>query len=522
MRTGSPIETADWLEPPSNTAASPNAKPASVDTKTVSSSLERRSLAAAAKPLLDRFGGTTWLAVDMFVAAIAVSAAYWLSPFSSEAYAAIGHLDPIRCAVIYAALIAIFGRICGLQDTLQNRHEWNVLAKTALVVSLAILGLAAISMWVYYMKIGRYILGLSAIASGFGLYATRILIWRLAKDHCQRVCFIGSKQFCGAVREMVNSQARPVETLTIHLPEGVDKNSSQAGLALNQNGSESSFTLSQGIAQAGRDESEFFDLQAWAKCRRIDEIVVHGHAPSYLQAKLLRCLDEGIHVTGYPEYVERNYSCVPVSEIDHEWFLSADIESLHPYYRVLKRLSDILIAAIGLVLTAPILGIAALLIWIEDRGPIFYRQVRVGERNRRFEILKLRSMRVDAETEGAQWAKEKDRRATRIGLILRRTRIDEIPQFLNILNGDMAFIGPRPERPEFVEMLAEQIPFYGQRHLVKPGLTGWAQISHTYGGSVADALEKLKYDLYYVKYANLELDIHIVIRTIGAVMKGSR
>lgn len=481
----------------------------------------KRTFAAAAKPLLNRIGGTAWLVADLVIAALAVWTAYWLSPFSAEAHAAGGHLDAIRCSMVYAALLALFGRICGLQDQVQNRHEGDLLAKTALVVALAIVGLVAVVMWFYYMKIGRYILGLTAIASGFGLYVTRILLWRLAKDHCQRVCFIGRKSFCSAVLNCVTSQTKPVEPVTICLPE-TGGEEGEGRLALNQNGSPSSFILRRVSSPGEHAGLESLDLMEWAELNRIDEIVVHGHAPAFLQENLLKCLNAGIQVSGYADYVERNYSHVPVREIDHEWFLTAEIESLHPCYRVLKRIFDVVIAAVGLLVTAPVLGIAALLIWLEDRGPVFYRQERVGERNRRFEILKLRSMRVDAEVDGARWASENDRRATGIGTILRRTRIDELPQFLNILRGDMAFIGPRPERPEFVELLAEEIPFYEQRHLVKPGLTGWAQISHTYGASVADALEKLKYDLYYVKHANLELDVHVVIRTIGAVMKGAR
>jgi lipopolysaccharide/colanic/teichoic acid biosynthesis glycosyltransferase len=168
------------------------------------------------------------------------------------------------------------------------------------------------------------------------------------------------------------------------------------------------------------------------------------------------------------------------------------------------------------MLLSPVLLVAAAAIKLESRGPVFYSQIRSGLHNRSFKILKLRSMRTDAEKDGPKWAAAKDSRVTRIGSILRRTRLDEVPQFWNILRGEMSLVGPRPEQ------LAEQIPYYQQRHLVKPGLTGWAQINYPYGATIEDALCKLRYDLYYIKHASVGLDLQIALRTIGVAMKGSR
>jgi lipopolysaccharide/colanic/teichoic acid biosynthesis glycosyltransferase len=159
---------------------------------------------------------------------------------------------------------------------------------------------------------------------------------------------------------------------------------------------------------------------------------------------------------------------------------------------------------------------------LESPGSAFYSQVRIGQFGRPFRIWKLRSMRNDAEKNGAQWAQERDARVTRIGRILRRTRFDEVPQFINVLKGEMSLVGPRPERPEFVGELAKQIPFYQQRHMLKPGITGWAQINLPYGATPESALNKLKYDLYYLKHASVTLDLQVLLRTIGALMKGSR
>ena len=170
----------------------------------------------------------------------------------------------------------------------------------------------------------------------------------------------------------------------------------------------------------------------------------------------------------------------------------------------------------------PVMAVVALVIYLESggRGPIFYRQTRVGERGRLFQIIKFRSMRVDAESNGPRWASADDNRITRVGNIIRRTRLDELPQIFNIIKGEMSFVGPRPERPVFVAQLREQIRFYDLRHSVKPGLTGWAQIRYSYGASVDDARRKLQFDLYYVKNNSLVLDTLILAETVRVVLFG--
>ena len=169
------------------------------------------------------------------------------------------------------------------------------------------------------------------------------------------------------------------------------------------------------------------------------------------------------------------------------------------------------LAALGFLVSLPIMLVVAVAIKLDSRGPVFYRQKRVGKNGRLFRIVKFRSMREGAEEDsGPVWAKTTDPRATRVGRILRKLRLDEIPQFINVLRGEMNFIGPRPERPEFVEQLGEMLPYYMQRHLIKPGLTGWAQIRYRYGASVEDTMQKLQYDLYYVKNRSLLLDAIIV------------
>jgi lipopolysaccharide/colanic/teichoic acid biosynthesis glycosyltransferase len=178
------------------------------------------------------------------------------------------------------------------------------------------------------------------------------------------------------------------------------------------------------------------------------------------------------------------------------------------------------VALFGAILSFPIAIITAILIKLESRGPIFYRQERVGKNGRTFSLMKFRSMRIDAEKDGPVWAKTEDERTTRVGRIIRKIRVDEIPQFWNILRGDMNFVGPRPERPHFIAQLAEEIPFYEQRHLVAPGLTGWAQIKYPYGASIEDAKQKLEYDLYYLKNQSITLDATIMFETIKTILLG--
>jgi exopolysaccharide biosynthesis polyprenyl glycosylphosphotransferase len=190
----------------------------------------------------------------------------------------------------------------------------------------------------------------------------------------------------------------------------------------------------------------------------------------------------------------------------------------------LKRMVEFSISFIGVVILAPLIFIISILIKLESPGPVFYTQERVGKNGRRFKLFKFRSMVENAEEKGPVWAIENDSRITRVGLWLRKTRLDEVPQMINIFKGDMSFVGPRPERPFFVEQLKKEIPYYDQRHTVQPGVTGWAQIRYPYGASKEDALEKLKYDLYYIKNLSFIFDLFIIVETAKVVLfgKGSR
>jgi sugar transferase (PEP-CTERM system associated) len=236
---------------------------------------------------------------------------------------------------------------------------------------------------------------------------------------------------------------------------------------------------------------------------------------------ILNCKLSGIDVLDAPSFYEELTGKLLIENITPSWFIFSDGFRITPLKKSSKRISDVIFAFIGLIFALPLIPITALLIKIDSRGPVFFRQVRMGERERKFVLYKFRTMRQDAENgTGAVWTQENDPRITRLGRFLRKSRLDEIPQLFNVLKGDMSFIGPRPERPEFVEKLKEIIPYYSERHFVKPGITGWAQIKYPYGASVEDAIEKLRYDLYYIKHLSIMLDLLIVLETVKVVLFG--
>jgi len=268
-------------------------------------------------------------------------------------------------------------------------------------------------------------------------------------------------------------------------------------------------------------------LAAAATRARTDWIVVATEEDrgSFSSRELVNARVAGVVCMTPAMAYERLLRRIPVSNLRPSHLAFGDGFRLSTSRAWLKRAFDLAAAVIGLVLAAPILIAAAIAIRLDSKGPIFYRQERVGAGGRPFDVIKLRTMRVDAEASGTpRWAAERDPRITRVGALLRRTRMDEIPQLFNVLQGDMSMVGPRPERPFFVERLLEQIPWYGLRDAVRPGVTGWAQLRYPYGASVEDARRKLEYDLYYVKNGSLFLDVAIVFHTVRHVLmaRGSR
>jgi len=212
---------------------------------------------------------------------------------------------------------------------------------------------------------------------------------------------------------------------------------------------------------------------------------------------------------------------VSLRAVKPSWFVFSEGFQRSKWNDSLKRIGDLFFGLIGLVLSSPLMVAVAVAVRLDSEGPVIYQQTRVGRMGKCFEVLKFRSMRMDAEKQnGAQWATKNDPRVTRLGRILRKYRLDELPQFFNVIRGDMSFVGPRPERPCFVEDLKQKIPYYDERHSVRPGLTGWAQVQYTYGASVEDAFNKLEYDLFYLKNVSLTFDLLIILQTVRLVLAG--
>jgi len=235
--------------------------------------------------------------------------------------------------------------------------------------------------------------------------------------------------------------------------------------------------------------------------------------------EMLSCKLSGIEVLDSPAMFECLTGKLLIENITPSWFIFCHGFRVTPWLKAAKRFVDVIISLFGLAVFAPFAPLVALAIKLDSPGPIFFRQTRVGQGDKLFGLIKFRSMCQDAEKgTGAVWAKKNDDRVTRLGRFLRKSRIDEIPQLINVLKGEMSLVGPRPERPEFVQKLKERIPYYSERHYVKPGVSGWAQVRYPYGASVEDAVEKLRYDLYYIKNISIMLDLKIIFKTIGVML----
>jgi exopolysaccharide biosynthesis polyprenyl glycosylphosphotransferase len=242
-------------------------------------------------------------------------------------------------------------------------------------------------------------------------------------------------------------------------------------------------------------------------------------SPDLIQ-NLFECIPYGIDFINLSEFYENLTQKIPLTAINQVWFLENISQRSRAGYEISKRIFDFIMASILLIITLPLWLIIALIIKIASSGPIFYKQIRIGQEGKAFKIIKFRSMIKDAEKEGPRMATEDDPRITKFGKFLRKARLDELPQLWNIIKGEMSFVGPRAERPEFYKQLKANIPFYQERYLIKPGLSGWAQIKYGYGSTMKDSFEKVQYDLYYIKNRSFVLDLSIILKTINIILKG--
>lgn len=420
-------------------------------------------------------------------------------PFSSP------FIDLLPQASAFAFVMVSSMAVLGLYQ-LDYREEFR---KTLLALMRALaLGFGLIVLVFYWLPdtyFGRGILGIVMLIAMTGLLMTRVLFYRwinlrLLKN---RVMVLGTGRLAKECSNLVEKNSNSDEFKIvgfIPMPNEVCQVTPSMVLPLQDS------------------------LSSMVKRYHVHEIVVavrNRRSENFSIQELLKCKLNGIKVSDTATFFERETGQVLMDSLQPSWLVFGDGFDQSQLRTSIKRIFDLFASMILLIVTLPVMLITVLCIFIEDRTPILYRQERMGKDGQHFMVLKFRSMRNGAEEIGKpQWAAENDPRTTKVGRIIRKLRIDELPQILNVLKGDMSFVGPRPERPYFVEQLSEKIPYYNVRHSIKPGITGWAQVRYRYGASVEDAIQKLQYDLYYVKNNSLFLDIIILIETIKVVLFG--
>lgn len=434
----------------------------------------------------------TLLGHDLFV---------WWQPFPES----LGSYHLWFASAILATAVVLSGSMFGLYEPATLWSRSRIVARCLLTVSIAMATTWLVMHLFMYSPLSRRAAACGIVIFLFSASLIRLLAHHAVRDVRRGLLVIGQGPLTGKIVRSVRRGSVPGYRLVGVVAE--------EGRTFDDIG-ESDIPL---VGNASSVE---------AICRQHDvtEVVVADGAmqmPSDVRAAL-DCLRLGCRVTDETTFYESMYQEVPVSHISPTWFLAADLKGQRQEHAVSKRVFDLIVAGIGLIVTAPLFPLIALAIRLTDRGPAFYSQARVGQGGRVFTLYKFRTMRSDAESTGSKWAQTNDPRVTSLGRWLRTLRIDELPQLWNILRGDMSVVGPRPERPEFVTPLSALIPFYDQRHLIKPGLTGWAQINLGYGATIADARRKLQLDLYYIKHTSIELDLIILLRTFGTFFLGSR
>jgi sugar transferase (PEP-CTERM system associated) len=412
--------------------------------------------------------------------------------------------------LLFAVVMFVCMAAMGLYNARQRSRLAGLLARVAASVLTGTLILAVIFYLFPDLEIGRGALMLSTAVSFAAVVLVRT-IWDTLVDEDlfkRRVLIYGAGRRAGSIARLRRRSDRRGFVTVGYLPAAGDAPSE--------------------IPDAEKI-SRPADLLGLCARSRVDEIVVamDDRRQQFPMDELLECRLEGVEITELVSFLERETGKVRLDILNPSWMIFADGFRQGRVHGTLERVFDIVASFVLLILASPFMLLTALAIKLSEgpRASIFYRQVRVGQYGKPFRLLKFRSMSENAEADGkAQWAQKNDNRVTRVGAFIRNTRIDELPQILNVLRGEMSFVGPRPERPEFVAELNERIPYYRERHSIKPGITGWAQLCYPYGSSEQDATEKLQYDLFYVKNHSLLFYIAILVQTVEVIVwrKGAR
>jgi sugar transferase (PEP-CTERM system associated) len=443
----------------------------------------------------------------IFFASIYVGAQLRFIEYSGVGIEELGPLLPRAIILTFTMFVVMMSMGLYRSDMKLEDRSYRSLFISSFAVGF--LTITAIFYVVPNLHLGRGVLGIAFLIAAAASALTRYLFIKLQDSTVtkRRILVLGSGSRAARIAEIAKER-------------NGDNRFHLVGFAL------------RGTADERIDKSLLLpeDAPLIALCRKhhVDEIVVGirqrrgGHVH---MDELLECRMEGIQVTDLSSFFERETGKVQLESLNPSWIVYCEGFNRSDIRNIVKRMFDVSVSIFLLLLTLPVLLLTAILIKLESRGPVFYRQRRIGECGHPFDVIKFRSMRTDAEVDGKpQWAQKNDNRVTKVGWLIRKLRIDELPQILNVLKGDMSFVGPRPERPFFINQFVGHIPYYLTRHSVKPGITGWAQVRYPYGASIEDAKQKLQYDLYYAKNHTLFLDLVILFETAQVVLfgKGAR
>ncbi len=431
--------------------------------------------------------------------------AAWLR-FGMEIQAAVDSLDPVLPRALAFSVFVMMGLVAtGLYRGRQRPRLWEAIARV--IVAVGIGGFGDILFFYAFpdLDTGRGVLMIAMVLACVTLSVTRVLLLRVFDFNPlkRRILVFGA----GEVASYISVLRRRADRRRFEIVGYMLVNESDRDEAL------------------ARGLENLLPLTTDIDTLDVDEIVValDNRRGAFPAARLLKQKFRGVPVVDIIEFLETETGKIDLDVLYPGWLVFADSCNTDGTFRSVKRFLDITMGSMLMLLTTPLAVLVALSMWIEDGfgAPVFYRQKRVGRGGKHFDLFKFRSMCIHAESEsGAVWSRENDDRITQVGKVMRRFRLDELPQLWNVVRGDMSIVGPRPERPEFVDKLKDAIPMYEYRHCVRPGLSGWAQLNYPYGASVADSREKFKYDLYYIKNTNVMFDLFVLLQTIEVVIWG--
>lgn len=444
---------------------------------------------------------SSWMVLDALLVAVGLAIGHRLVGTVSTG-AMVEHVETWKAHLVFVGSFMLAGMVFGLYERETFWSRSRILTRTLLTAVAAVVLAYAVIYVLLYSVISRRM-----VCWGVGFYfvvgtSVRTWTWWLVHRVRRALLIVGTGELFDSFRRAQDQEllaeyrlvgfATPGEAAAAH-----DRQPQCLGTAAN--------------------------LESLCEEHHVTDIVVGTDASrdASIMGRMVNCLHGGLRVTNESTFYEKAAGQILVERLTPDWFLFADLKVSNAASISLKRVIDLLVSSIGLAITLPFWALIALLIKAADGGPVFYSQDRVGERGRTFRLYKFRSMKTNAESGESVWASPNDPRVTRVGRWLRKARLDELPQLMNIMRGQMSIVGPRPERPDLVAKLAQVLPYYDERHLIKPGLTGWAQINYKYGASVEDARRKLQYDLYYLKHQCLELDAMILLRTMGTFLRGA-